>query len=100
MDEWIADHRASELPQPPKLGGWQFLGSFTGKNKDAAFKKDWGPEKKVDLAKEHDGKKMGAARVWGRQGAHRRHPGEQRGLFLSHRDVGQGAGGDGVARQR
>ncbi len=57
MDEWIADHRASELPQPPKLGGWQFLGSFTGKNKDAAFKKDWGPEKKVDLAKEHDGKK-------------------------------------------
>ena len=57
MDEWIADHRVSELPQPPEFGGWHFLGSFTGKNKDAAFKKDWGPEKKVDLAKEHDGKK-------------------------------------------
>ncbi len=57
MDEWIADHRASQLPDPPKLGGWHFLGSFTANNKDAAFKKDWGPEKKVDLGKEHDGKK-------------------------------------------
>ena len=59
-DEWIADHRASELPAPPTLGGWHFLGSFTGKNKDAAFKKDWGPEKKVDLAKEHGDKKWEA----------------------------------------
>jgi len=60
MDEWIADHRASELPDPPKLGGWHFLGSFTANNKDAAFKKDWGPEKQVDLAKEHDGRKWEA----------------------------------------
>ena len=38
----------------------QFLGSFTANNKDAAFKKDWGPEKQVDLAKEHDGRKWEA----------------------------------------
>ena len=72
MDEWIADHRASELPQPPKLGGWQFLGSFTGKNKDAAFKKGLGAGEESGLGQGARRQKMGAARVRGRQGAHRR----------------------------
>ena len=57
MDEWIADNRASELPEPPELGGWYFLGSFTAKDSNEAFKKDYGPEKVVDLDKEYAGKK-------------------------------------------
>lgn len=57
MDGWIADNRTTELPYTPEFGGWQFLGSFTGKDKKQAFNKNWGPEKKVDLTKAHGGKK-------------------------------------------
>ena len=60
MDEWIADNRTTELPHPPEFGGWQFLGSFTGKDKKQAFNKNWGPEKKVELTKGHGGKKWEA----------------------------------------
>ncbi len=57
IDEWISDNRASELPEPPELGDWYFLGSFEAKDGNEAFKKDYGPEKSVDLKKEHVGKK-------------------------------------------
>ena len=57
MDGWIADNRTTELPYTPEFGGWQFLGSFTGKDKKQAFNKNWGPEKKVDLTKGYGGKK-------------------------------------------
>ncbi len=60
IDEWIADNRAKEQSIPPKLGGWYFLGSFNAGSKDASFKKDWGPEKQVDLDKDYDGKKWEA----------------------------------------
>ena len=60
MDGWIADNRTTELPYTPEFGGWQFLGSFTGKDKKQAFNKNWGPEKKVDLTKAHGGKKWEA----------------------------------------
>ena len=56
MDEWISDNRASELPEPPKLGDWYFLGSFEAKDANEAFNKDYGPEKVVDLKKKHTGK--------------------------------------------
>ena len=57
MDEWISDNRASELPEPPEMGDWYFLGSFEAKDSNEAFKKDYGPEKTVDLKKEYVGKK-------------------------------------------
>ena len=60
MDGWIADNRTTELPYTPEFGGWQFLGSFTGKDKKQAFNKNWGPEKKVDLTKGYGGKKWEA----------------------------------------
>ena len=60
MDGWIADNRTTELPYRPEFGGWQFLGSFKGKDKKQAFNKNWGPEKKVDLTKAHGGKKWEA----------------------------------------
>ena len=60
MDEWIADNRVDEVPHPPALGGWQFLGSFGAKDSNEAFNKDYGPEKGVDLKKEHGGKKWEA----------------------------------------
>ena len=60
MDGWIADNRTTGLPYTPEFGGWQFLGSFTGKDKKQAFNKNWGPEKKADLTKGHGGKKWEA----------------------------------------
>ena len=60
MDEWIADNRVGEVPHPPELGGWQFLGSFSAKDSNEAFNKDFGPEKGVDLKKEYGGKKWEA----------------------------------------
>jgi len=57
MDEWISDNRASELPEPPEMGDWYFIGSFEAKDSNEAFKKDYGPEKDVDLKKEYFGKK-------------------------------------------
>ena len=57
MDGWIADNRTTGVPYTPEFGGWQFLGSFMGKDKKQAFNKNWGPEKKVDLTKAHGGKK-------------------------------------------
>ena len=60
MDEWIADNRVDEVPNPPALSGWQFLGSFGAKDSNEAFNKDYGPEKGVDLKKEYGGKKWEA----------------------------------------
>ena len=57
MDEWIADNRASDLPEPPELAGWHFLGSFGAKDSKEAFNKDYGPEKNIDLKKDYEGKK-------------------------------------------
>ena len=57
QEEWEGKLKKQVQPNPPVPGPWSSLGPFAETDFDTAFKKEYGPEKGVDLAREYnDGK--------------------------------------------
>ena len=64
VSAWIDQHHQAGAASQPELGQWYRLGPFDGGNLDGAFRRNFGPEKRVDLKKKHGNKTWQPEKEW------------------------------------